>query len=108
MRQPPDSAPTRRPRWAGGPESLGGDPRIIAQGAEQVELPATLTLADLARDLRCCKRHAASLRARGRLPAPIEGLRPLLRFDRRVIARWIELGCPSRERFEEIERGGRP
>ena len=46
-----------------------------------------------------------ALRNQGRLPAPIHvGLRSV-RWRRKDIERWIDLGCPARAEFEEMIKG---
>lgn len=108
MTRPPDSA-RPRPR----PEPEYGARRcndIIGDGAPRVEPPMLFDRRRLARALGISLRALDAMRARGLLPAPVRLGGRLVRWDRSIIARWIELCCPSRERFEVLDRarGGRP
>jgi len=102
MPRPPGNAHPR----AATTRTPGGDVDTSKVGHDlpTVELPATFTLDDIARTLRCSKRHVAGMRSGGRLPQPIPGLRPLLRWDRRTLERWLAFGSPNLEKFEELER----
>ena len=58
-----------------------------------------LTVKDVAARLRISQRQVWKLLASGRIPAPVRISRSV-RWRAGDITRWIELGCPSRERFE--------
>ncbi len=58
-----------------------------------------LTVKDVSARLRISPRQVWKLLASGRIPAPVRISRSV-RWREADIARWIELGCPSRERFE--------
>lgn len=53
-----------------------------------------LSASDLARELRCSKRHVERLMSSGALPSPVR-LGRSTRWSRDLIARWIAEGCPS-------------
>ena len=95
MRRPrrPKRAPGRSRKGTDPARSQGSDVRRIDHPRPQVELPATYTLADIARRIQCSRRHVATLRALGKLPAHIAGLLPLLRFERSSVDQWIASGC---------------
>ena len=92
------------------PGSLGGDEDNLAQPGHSLNPPATLTLDDIAVELRCSKRNTIGLRSRGRLPDPLPGLRPLLRWRRDEILGWLAAGAPPREQWAAIsdQSGGQP
>ena len=58
-----------------------------------------------ARLLSVSERHLRKLHAAGQLPRPIR-LGRSVRWSRATLERWIELGCPSRERLRELEQQG--
>lgn len=59
----------------------------------------------LARRLEISRRKVWSMNATGALPAPVRMGRSV-RWRETDIARWLELGCPHRERFEALKGGG--
>lgn len=58
-----------------------------------------LNVKDVAARLRISPRQVWKLLASGRIPAPLR-LSRSVRWRMDLIDRWVELGCPSRERFE--------
>jgi len=58
-----------------------------------------LTVKDLSQSLRISARQVWKLLSGGRLPEPVRLARSV-RWRAADIARFIELGCPSREEFE--------
>ncbi len=56
-------------------------------------LPAMLTVRDVAELLKCSDRHVTNLRNKGRIPAPVK-LGTNVRWPRKTIEAWIEAGCP--------------
>ena len=58
-----------------------------------------LTVMDLAARLKISARQIWKLKAAGRLPAAVRLARSV-RWRTDDIALWVQLGCPSRERFE--------
>jgi excisionase family DNA binding protein len=65
-----------------------------------------LSVGDVAGKLRVSSRQIWKMLASGRIPAPVR-LGRSVRFRAADIARWVELGCPSRDRLE-AEQGVRP
>lgn len=53
-----------------------------------------LKIEDIAERLRISKRTAWRWRDDGTLPAPVKLGGRLVRWDSRVIERWVEAGCP--------------
>jgi len=103
MRPPGRARPG--PRGAGNRARLDTD--IIAHGGPSVE-PLAVSAAESARLAGVSRRHWTSLEARGLTPAAVRlGKRKV--WVLATLRRWLELGAPSRERFEQIEReeGGR-
>ena len=63
-----------------------------------------LSKKELAHELRLSQRKIDDMRTRGLLPEA-RRLGRSIRWVRAEIVEWVELGCPSRERFElEKER----
>ena len=62
-----------------------------------------LSKKDLANELRLSVRKLDDMNCRGLLPAP-RRLGRSVRWVRDEIQLWVQLGCPSRERFDE-EKG---
>ena len=58
------------------------------------ELPAMLSVDDVAGLLACSARHIYRLADMGRMPRPVK-LGALVRWSRSVILDWIAAGCPS-------------
>ncbi len=58
-----------------------------------------LTVKDVAARLRISARQIWKLSSSGRMPAPVR-VSSSVRWRAEDIARWVEMGCPSRERFE--------
>ena len=58
-----------------------------------------LTVKDVARRLKVCVRQVWKLNASGQLPESVRVARSV-RWRAVDLAEWIEMGCPSRERFE--------
>ena len=71
--------------------------------------PLLLKDREVAALLGVSRRHVATLRASGRMPAPVR-LGCSVRWQRDEIEGWIAAGCPARERWEEMRerKGGRP
>lgn len=59
----------------------------------------------LAKRLEISRRKVWSMNATGALPAPVRMGRSV-RWRESDISRWLELGCPNRERFETLKGGG--
>ena len=64
-----------------------------------------LNVKDVAARLRISQRQVWKLYSSGRIPAPVRISRSV-RWREADIDRWVELGCPSRERFEAELVGG--
>ena len=65
-----------------------------------------LTVKDVASMLSVSQRQVWKLHASGKIPAPVRLGRSVRWRAKDDIARWVQLGCPSRERFEaEALRG---
>ena len=58
------------------------------------QVPTLLTTSQVGELLGCSTRHLHRLVDSGRLPRPIR-LGRLLRWDQRLIRRWIDSGCPT-------------
>lgn len=58
------------------------------------ELPAMLSVDDVAVLLSCSPRHVYRLSDMGRMPRPVK-LGALVRWSRQVIGEWIAQGCPN-------------
>lgn len=58
------------------------------------ELPAMLSVDDVAALLACSARHVYRLADMGRMPCPVK-LGALVRWSRAGILDWIARGCPS-------------
>ncbi len=58
-----------------------------------------LSVRELAGRLKVSTRHVWALLSSGRLPKPVRVGRAV-RWRADDVARWVEMGCPSRERFE--------
>jgi excisionase family DNA binding protein len=69
--------------------------RVPAMASENASLTIliTLTVADVATVLGCSRKHVYTMTDAGRMPAPIR-IGRLVRWDREVIQRWIQDGCP--------------
>lgn len=61
---------------------------------ESVGLPELLDTDDVARILRCSRRHVFRLNKEGLMPAAIK-LGDLTRWNRKVIESWVESGCKN-------------
>ncbi len=59
-----------------------------------------LTAGDLARRLRVSLRQVRKLHSEALLPVPIR-LGRSMRWRGSEVGKWIEMGCPSRERWEQ-------
>ncbi|MGB2819475.1 MAG: helix-turn-helix domain-containing protein [Phycisphaerae bacterium] len=75
--------------------------RIDGREAGPGEMPAMLTVHDVARMLNCSARTVYRLTDSGRMPRPAR-LRALVRWPKATIERWIEEGCPKAEDMEVI------
>lgn len=60
---------------------------------------------DVAAAGKFSRRHVHKLNSTAQIPAPIR-IGRCLRWRSSDIAKWIELGCPSRDRFEALNGGG--
>ena len=71
-------------------------------------LPDTLTLAskDAAGLLGISRAHFWKLNGLGKLPAPVR-LGRVVRWRRDELIRWLNAGCPCRERWEATQARGR-
>ncbi len=58
-----------------------------------------VTVQEVARSLKVSVRQVWKLRAAGQLPGPVRVARSV-RWRAVDLADWVEMGCPSRERFE--------
>lgn len=67
-----------------------------------------LTARQVADALGISERKVWSMHTTARLPAPVQLGDRSTRWRRTDLERWIEAGCPSRERFAESAEGGRP
>lgn len=67
------------------------DPGTTAGGLSD---PAMLDVKALARLLACSSRHVHRMREGGQLPPPVR-LGALVRWNRKVIERWLADGCPA-------------
>ena len=63
-----------------------------------------LTVKDLSERLRISTRQCWKLLSSGRLPAPVR-LSRSVRWRAADIARFVELGCPSRDVFDAAKAG---
>lgn len=63
-----------------------------------------LTVRDVANALKISPRQCWKLLSCGRLPAPVR-LSRSVRWRASDIARFVELGCPSRDAFEAAKAG---
>ena len=70
--------------------------RIDGREAGPGEMPAMLTVHDVARMLNCSARTVYRLTDSGRMPRPAK-LGSLVRWPRETIERWINDGCPTTE-----------
>jgi len=59
-----------------------------------------LAAADVARLLGISERHLWTLHSSGRLPRPVK-LGRSVRWNRSELQRWLDAGCPSRDRWEQ-------
>lgn len=53
----------------------------------------TLTVADVATVIGCSRKHVYTMMDTGRMPSPMR-IGRMVRWDRDVIQRWIQDGCP--------------
>ena len=58
-----------------------------------------LTVRELAARMKISQRQVWKLLSSGRIPAPVRISRSV-RWREADIVHWVELGCPTRERFE--------
>ena len=106
-----ESAPARagghEPEQERRPADKRNDTRTVAR--ERSELQPLDRLAVDAREAaelhHVSERHWRSLHAQGLVPAPVT-LSACVRWRVDDLRRWSALGCPSRERFEELTREG--
>jgi predicted DNA-binding transcriptional regulator AlpA len=61
---------------------------------------------DVAAAGKFSRRHVHKLNATARIPKPIRVGR-CLRWRANDIAKWFDLGCPSRDQFEALTKSGR-
>lgn len=64
-----------------------------------------LTVKEVAAALKVSPRQVWKLKTMGRLPWPVR-LGRSVRWRADEIEAWIEAGCPTRERWEAMRRGG--
>lgn len=70
--------------------------------------PQFVTPADLAAMIKIGRSTLYGLKAAGQLPRPVKlGNCDCVRWRLSDIERWIELGCPSMERFEKMKGGSK-
>jgi excisionase family DNA binding protein len=77
------------------------DGRTVGGIGQARELPAMLSVDDVAALLACSARHVYRLSDMGRMPRPVK-LGSLCRWSRAAILEWIGQGCPA------VRAGGRP
>lgn len=70
------------------------DGRTVGGIGQARELPAMLSVDDVAALLSCSSRHVYRLADMGRMPRPVK-LGALCRWSRSAILDWIGAGCPS-------------
>ena len=71
-------------------------------------LPFTMTDAEIARDLRVSPKTIRRMDEAGKIPAPVTVGARSLRWVRQTIVDWLAAGCPDRETFEALGKGGNP
>ena len=59
-----------------------------------------LSACEVARLLAISERHLWTLHSSGRLPRPVK-LGRSVRWNRGELQRWLDAGCPSRDRWEQ-------
>ena len=68
--------------------------RIDGPDAGTGEIPALLSVQQVAHTLNCSVRHVYRLTDAGRMPPPIR-LGSLVRWNRKAIEDWLDHGCPA-------------
>jgi excisionase family DNA binding protein len=68
--------------------------RIVGGTTGTRELPAMLSVDDVAALLACSTRHAYRLAEMGRIPRPVK-LGALVRWPRAAVLEWIDQNCPD-------------
>jgi excisionase family DNA binding protein len=79
------------------------DAERLVEGSSPVavaELPAMLTIQDLADLLRCSPRTVYRLADIGRIPPPCR-LGTLVRWSRGAVQAWFDAGCPTERKTGE-------
>lgn len=76
------------------------------QGSQRASEILVGTIEEVARRLDVSRAHVARLHATGRLPQPIR-LGRSTRWNLAELARWVDAGCPNRDRWEAIDKRGR-
>ena len=69
-------------------------------------LPFTMTDAEIARDLRVSPKTIRRMDEAGKIPAPVTVGARSLRWVRQTIVDWLAAGCPDRQTFEALGKGG--
>jgi len=64
-----------------------------------------IRIPELAALLSLSVTHTYELMQTGQLPEPTATLGRARLFDRRLIELWIDMGCPSQEKFEKLRKG---
>lgn len=93
----------------GGPvvaRKLPGRDRAVV--AVDGPLPFTMTDAEIARDLRVSAKTIRRMDEAGKIPAPVTVGARSLRWVRQTIVDWLAAGCPDRQTFEALGKGGNP
>ena len=75
--------------------------RIDGRGTGPGDLPAMLTVHEIARMLNCSARTVYRLTDSGRMPRPVK-LGAMVRWPREVIESWVAMGCPKAEGMEAV------
>ena len=70
-----------------------------------VEKLLTLTVAELAKELRVSPRHVWRMHSSGKLPLPVR-LGRCIRWNRDEIQQWIAAGCPDRRVWQSMRIAG--
>ncbi|TWU32287.1 helix-turn-helix domain-containing protein [Novipirellula artificiosorum] len=76
----------------------------VGEGSS-VELPAMMSIRDVARELNCSERHVRRLSDSERMPSPLK-LGSLLRYRRQMIDEWIANGCPNTPSMTDVDESG--
>jgi predicted DNA-binding transcriptional regulator AlpA len=93
----PATSPPRRVERGGIPPN--GTPSVGP-------LPFTMTDAEIARDLRLSPKTIRRMNDAAKIPAPVTVGARSLRWVRQTIVDWLAAGCPDRQTFEALGKGG--